>query len=165
MTFFMLMAVEIGNVLAAPTISGYARTSGGTRINGVTVTFSNSGGTATTDSTGYYRRTVSSGWSGSATPSLSGYTFSPTSLTYTNITTSQFSQNYTGRPPPNPTISGYVRTSGSTGINGVTVTFSNSGGTATTDSTGYYRRTVSSGWSGSATPSLSGYTFSPTSLI
>jgi len=79
-----------------PMISGYVRTSGGTGINSVTVSFSNSGGTATTDSSGYYSNTVSYGWSGSVTPNLSGYTFSPTSLSYTNVTTNQANQDYTG---------------------------------------------------------------------
>ena len=88
-------SVTIKNVV---TISGYVRTSGGTGITGVTVTFSNSGGTATTDSSGYYSRAVSYGWSGSATPSLSGYTFIPTSLSYTNVTTNQSNQNYTEIP-------------------------------------------------------------------
>ena len=35
------------------------------------------------------------GWSGTVTPSLSGYTFTPTSLSYSNVTGNQTAQNYT----------------------------------------------------------------------
>jgi len=90
--------ISISKTRATYAISGYVRTSGGAGINGVTVTFNNGGGTETTDGSGYYSGTVSYGWSGSATPSLSGYTFTPTSLTYINVTTSKSNQNYTGTP-------------------------------------------------------------------
>ena len=156
--------ISITKVRATYAISGYVRTSSGAGINGVTVTFNNGGGAATTDALGFYTCTVSYGWSGSATPSLSGYTFTPGFLLYINVTTNKSSQNYIGRPPADPMISGYVRTSGGSSMNGVTVAFSGGGGTATTSSSGYYSRTVSYGWSGSATPSLSGFTFSPASL-
>ena len=156
--------ISILKTRATYTISGYVRASGGAGINGVTVTFNNGGGSATTDSSGYYTATVSYGWSGSATPSLSGYTFTPTSLTYVNVTTNKSEQNYTGRLPADPKISGYVRTSEGIGMNGVTVAFSDGGGTATTSGSGYYSGTVSYGWSGSVTPRFSGYTFMPTSL-
>jgi len=88
--------ISVSKGRASYAISGYIRTSSGVGINGVTVTFNNGGGTATTDSSGYYSRTVSYGWSGSATPSLSGYTFTPTSLIYINVTTSLSNQNFTG---------------------------------------------------------------------
>ena len=86
---------------AAPTtvtISGSAKTGSGTAISGVTITFSNSGGTATTDSIGNYSKTIAYGYSGTATPAKSGYTFSPSFKTFTNATSNQTGQNFTGTP-------------------------------------------------------------------
>ncbi len=224
----------------APVISGTISTAAGAGISGVTITFSNNGGTATTNSSGSYSRTVPYGWNGSAAPSLSGYTFSPASRPYTNVTTDQADQNYIGtytqqtgslqvtilpaaavtagaqwrvdggtwrnsgytqtglsvgshtvsfstlsgwNTPGNqtvnitsnntttasgtyiqiapPVISGYVRLASGFGIGGVTITFSNGGGTATTSTGGSYIKTVPYGWSGTATPSIRGYSFNP----
>ena len=145
------------------TISGYIRDGSGNGINGVTVTFSNTGGTTTTNSTGYYSQSVSYGYSGTATPSLSGWTFTQPNLSYSNVTSNLTNQNYTGTQN-GVTISGYIRDGSGNGINGVTVTFSNTGGTTTTNSTGYYSQSVSYGYSGTATPSLSGWTFTQPNL-
>jgi len=61
------------------------------------------------------------------------------------------------------TISGYVKTGGSVGIEGALVTAS-TGQTDTTDSGGYYELTFpSSTWSGTITPTKSSWTFSPPS--
>jgi hypothetical protein len=61
----------------------------------------------------------------------------------------------------NCTISGYVRTSGGTGISGVTM--SGLPNSPSTDGSGYYGASVSYGWSGTVTPSKTGCTFSPAS--
>jgi hypothetical protein len=74
------------------TISGYVRTSGGAGISGVTINGLPSN--PVTDGNGYYSDTVSYGWSGTATPSKTGYTFSPTSRTYSNVTGNQSNQDY-----------------------------------------------------------------------
>ena len=60
------------------------------------------------------------------------------------------------------TISGYVRTSGGAGIEGVTINGLYS--PASTDATGYYSDDVPSSWSGTVTPTKAGYTFSPSSI-
>jgi len=86
-------------VTSNPTISGYVRTEGGSGISGVTLSFSNGGGSTTTNSSGYYSKQVPYGWSGTVTPSKSGYTFSPPSRSYSNVTSNQTNQNYTGSPP------------------------------------------------------------------
>ena len=52
--------------------------------------------TATADGSGNYSFTVSNNWSGTVTPSKSGYSFSPTSRSYSNVTSNQTGQNYTG---------------------------------------------------------------------
>ncbi|UCH94066.1 MAG: hypothetical protein JSV88_27885 [Candidatus Aminicenantes bacterium] len=75
------------------TISGAARQSDGTGIPGVTLTFSGQG-TAVTDDNGDYSKLVLFGWSGTVTPAKAGYTFSPTSRTYTSIKTDQPDQDY-----------------------------------------------------------------------
>ena len=81
--------------LSRPVISGYIKTTSGTPISGVSVAFSNSVESVTTDSNGYYNNDVSNGWSGMVTPSLSYYTFG-TPKSYSNITANQSNQNYTG---------------------------------------------------------------------
>ena len=142
-------------------ISGTVTTATGTGISGVLLTFSNGGGTATTDGSGNYSNVVSHGWSGTMTPSKTGYTFSPTSKSFTNVTMDQ-TQDFVGTPS-GVTISGSVETTLGGSIIGVLLTFSNGGGTATTDGSGNYSNVVSHGWSGTMTPSKTGYTFLPTS--
>lgn len=104
---------------------------------------------------------MSSGYTGAAAPSLSGYTFSPANRAYTGITGNQAGQNYTGTPVASTvTVSGTIRNSSGQGIPGVMVTFTN-GPTATSDANGLYSGSVVSGYTGFATPSLAGYSFTP----
>jgi M6 family metalloprotease-like protein len=119
-------------------------------------------GNTITDATGNYSAAVEEGWSGTVTPTKAGYVFSPSSRTYTNVTSNQTGENYAATVFK-PAISGSVKTSAGTGVGGVTITFSDGGGTATTNLNGNYSHEVSYGWSGTATPSKAGYTFSPTS--
>jgi|GEM_PF-5512599 len=154
---YYVRAVRSGGIL---TISGSVKTSSGTAISGVNMTPS-TGSAVTTNTSGVYTLTVSSGWSGTVTPSKPGYTF--TSKTYSNVTSNQTAQNYTGTPAPTSyTITGTV-TSGGIAMSGVTITPS-SGSAVTTNTSGVYTLTVSSGWSGTVTPSKPGYTFSPPSI-
>lgn len=129
-------------------------------IGGAALTFSNGGGSTTTNDSGYYTKTVVSGWSGTVTPSLAGYTFSPADRSYSAIASSHFNQDFSA-VPVTYTISGYVKDASNASISGVTVNFSNSAGSAITNSSGYYSKTVPYGWSGSATPEKPGYTFTP----
>ena len=157
MTSYKTVTVEFEPI--SRSISGYVRTSGGLGISGVMMT-GWPGAAPVTDSSGYYHGTVSDGWSGTIIPSKNGYTFSPTSTTYSNVTSDKSNENYIGSMPR--TISGYVRTSGGLGISGVMMT-GWPGAAPVTDSSGYYSGTVSDGWSGTIIPSKAGYTFSPTS--
>jgi len=116
-------------------------------------------GNPQTDASGNYSATVDYGWSGTVTPTLAGYTFSPPSKSYSDVTSDQ-TQDYTATAIT-PAISGAAETSDGKGVAGVEITFSNEGGTTTTDSEGNYSHTVSYSWSGTATPSLAGYTFDP----
>lgn len=76
------------------TISGTVKKSD-EGFSGVTLTFSNAGGETTTDTDGVYSHEVVSGWSGIVTPTKAGYTFSPTSRDYTDVTSNQQDHNYT----------------------------------------------------------------------
>jgi len=141
------------------TISGTV-TSGGSGLEDVTIIFSRGGGTATTGSNGSYSHSVSYGWSGMATPSLAGYIFEPTSIEYKNVSSDYVNQDYTAAIIT-PTISGSVKTSDGTGIEGILI--DGLPGGPTTDSSGNYSTTVDYGWSGTATPYKEKYTFSPIS--
>jgi hypothetical protein len=147
---------------APPVISGKitnSKTKAG--VAGVTIRFSNSGGTATTDTSGNYSITVPYGWTGTATPSnTSGGAFSPTLKSYSKLTSSKTGQSFSWIPPP--VISGTVTRSGTkTGAAGIAIVFSGVG-TNTTDASGNYSMTVPYNWTGTARPSVaSGGTFSP----
>ncbi len=78
------------------TISGYVKNAGSVGISGVTLTFSNSGGTATTDTSGYYSKAFTAAWTGVVTPSKSGSAFTPATRSYSGVTANQTNQNYTG---------------------------------------------------------------------
>ena len=113
--------------MVQPIISGYVRTSGGTGIEGVTM--NGLPGNPSTNSSGYYSATASYGWSGTVTPAKSGYTFSPTSRSYSNVTSNQSDQNYTGTPiQPFETVSRPGTPVGETNpIAGVSYTYTTSG--------------------------------------
>ena len=141
------------------TISGNIKTSAGQAVQGVSLTFSGIQGTVTTDANGFYSLDVTSGWSGTVTPTLSNYTFTPSNRSYTNVTAAQSGQDFTRLN--NPVISGEVKTGTGTAVEGVIVTFSNSGGTAMTDADGKYSIETTLGWSGTVTPTP----WSPMALI
>jgi len=146
-----------------PVISGSVLTEEGTGVAGVELTFSNSGGGVTTDASGNYTHTVVSGWSGTVTPALSGYSFSPASISYSNVISNQANQNYTARFSENPVIAGVIWTLSGNRLQGVRLRFSNGGGTTTSNYTGNYSREVVTGWSGKVIPSKEGYEFVPVS--
>ncbi len=112
-----------------------------------------------TDTDGYYQDCVSPGWSGTATPSKAGFTFTPASRSYNNVTSDQSNQDYTGAS--SLTVSGYVRTASGTGIEGVVM--AGLPGSPVTDANGFYGASVSMGWAGRVTPAKEGYMFKPRS--
>ncbi len=134
-----------------PVITGNAGIAGATLtyINGIP-------NTTTTDSSGDYSFEVSYNWSGTATPSLAGYTFSPASIDYENVLSDQTEQDYTA------TAITYT-ISGNTGVAGASLGYTDgTPKTATSDGvSGDYSFEVSYNWSGTVTPSLAGFTFSP----
>ena len=58
------------------------------------------------------------GWTGTVRPHRNGYTFTPASRTYSNISASAAEQNYTAKLLTY-TISGHVRDAGGAGAAGV----------------------------------------------
>ncbi len=139
-----------------PKISGYIRKTDGTSLIGATITASNGGGSDITDANGYYEITVPYDWSGTVSASLAGYGF--TDKSYSNVTTDQVNQDFTGYQPK---ISGYVRKSDGTALSEVSITSTNGGGNTTTNASGYYEIIVPYGWSGTISASLVGYGFNP----
>jgi hypothetical protein len=132
-------------------------------LAGVTLTLS-TGGSDITGSSGTYVFTVAHGWSGTVTPARPGYVFEPTRRTYYNADSDQLNQIYVGyQGSKRVTISGAARQADGTGIPGVTLTFLPGGETASTDDAGDYSKTVPFNWSGTATPSKTGYNFTPAS--
>ena len=61
----------------------------------------------------------------------------------------------------NPIFSGVILNELGMGMPQVALSFSNAGGSTQTDENGTFRITLTSGWSGTITPSLPGYSFSP----
>jgi hypothetical protein len=75
------------------TISGTI-TVGSTALSGVTLSyFDTTAKSVTTNASGAYTITVPANWSGTVTPTKAGYSFTPPSAAYTNVTTNP-TQNY-----------------------------------------------------------------------
>jgi hypothetical protein len=135
-------------VLNDPTISGKVTDSGGTGISGVTVT-SSTGSTTTTSADGSYTLSVTSGSSGTLTPSKSGYTFQ--SLPFSNVTSS-LTLNFIGTV----NITRIISLSGTLSFGSVSVgsvktailTIANVGNSGMTVSSISYSDGFSGNWSG-----------------
>ena len=95
-------AVDSSSLMANPN-SGATSTltiSGNVGVGNVTLSYiDGTAKTATSAADGSYSLMVSYNWSGTVMPTLAGYTFSPTSQSYTNVTSNQ-TQNYTAAMPP-----------------------------------------------------------------
>ena len=113
---------------------------------------------AAADENGNYSIKVPYNWSGTVTPSKDGYTFSPASRSYSNITSNQANQNYT-------ISTAEYAISRNAGIAGAVLayTYGTSQQTVTADGSGNYSISVIYNWSGKVTPSKPGYTFIPAS--
>jgi photosystem II stability/assembly factor-like uncharacterized protein len=116
-------------------------------------------GNPATDSSGAYSAYVYSGWTGTVTPILSGYSFTPASRPYTDVTTNFTAQNYTAST--GYTISGEVTLGGSP-LEGVVM--SGLPGNPQTDENGHYSGAVPSGWEGTVIPILPGFSFDPANI-
>lgn len=114
--------------------------------------------TVTADATGNYSITVPIGWSGTLTPSKTGYVFTPTSVSFNNLTTAQTIQNFIAAPL-NTTFSVI---SGNAGVAGAILNYiDGTAKIARADSMGFYTFNVSPNWSGTVTPVKGSYYFTP----
>jgi uncharacterized repeat protein (TIGR01451 family) len=138
-----------------PVISGRITTDDGAPLEGVRMDGLPS--VKWTDGNGEYSVYVGTGWSGTVRPFKAGFTFSPSSRTYTAITEGAPAQDYTGTAKTF-LLSGRVTLNG-TGLPGVAMT--GLPGDPVTDDIGNYSTFVPFHWSGTVTPSAPGYVFSP----
>lgn len=136
----------------------YFTISGNAGIAGASLGYVNGGAqSATADGSGNYSLSVPRHWTGTVTPSLAGYAFSPSSRSYSDVGTNQTAQNYSA------TLVVFT-ISGNAGIAYTSLSYPNgSGGTLTAyaDVDGNYAFTVPMGWSGTVTPTHFNCTFTP----
>ena len=128
--------------------------SGNAGVAGATLNYT--GGSTIADGSGNYSIDVPSGWSGTITPSKSGYIFSPENKTYSNLAADQTAQDYVA--------TAVYSISGNTGVAGVTLSYEVDSvtQTATSDSNGNYSFIIPANWSGIVTPSHVCFDFDPT---
>ncbi len=143
-------------IIAGKTLTSFNELIKGVRMDGLP-------GAPVTNDWADYQVNVPCGWSGTVAPYKYGWSFTP--HTYTNLLQRQVQQNYIGGAISH-SVTGYVRTSAGAGIAGVKLTGlypRYPGESSVTDANGYYHVTVYHGWTGAATPTLAGYSFSPAS--
>ncbi len=147
-----LVGYIISGKVTVAAISGLMRIAGfsGVVMNGLP-------GNPTTQADGSYSASVDLGWSGSVTPIKAGYSFDPSSTNYINVNSNQSGQNYSASLGTYM-ISGTVSVAGQ-GLEGVIIRGLPTD--PTTDTSGRYTASVRYGWTGTATPLKTGYSFSP----
>ena len=158
--YFLLMIFLMscnGGADPTPTYSISGKMSGDV-LSGVTITLT--GGTTTitttTDASGNFSFKGKANGTYTITPFLQGYTFSPTISTVTLSGASVTDTNFTATAT---SISGAV--SGDV-LSGIAITLSGTGLTTTTDASGNYSFSGIMNGNYTVSPSLTGYTFSPT---
>jgi formylglycine-generating enzyme required for sulfatase activity len=80
-------------------LSGVVTNSLGVGIVGVEISFSNNGGSATSDSMGAFVHRLSSGWAGVITPSKDNFSFTPSSIEVSSLSVDQLGIEFTGNQP------------------------------------------------------------------
>jgi hypothetical protein len=143
---------------------GRISSSNGTAIPNVRVTRSGSSTAVLTNNAGYYTFTNVPDGSYAVTPSLTGYTFTPTSKTITINGADSTNNNFIGSDTASPAtyrLYGRIYSSNGTAIPNVRVTRSGSTAAVFTNSAGYYAFTGVPNGTYTVTPTLSGYTFTP----
>ncbi len=101
----VVMAQYVSDDEEVITLSGDVKTSGGTGVEGVTISFGNDQGSTTTDALGHYNKPLPFGWFGTVTPSKEGFSFNPSSRTYIPIVASRENQNFTLIPTGTTSLS------------------------------------------------------------
>ncbi len=143
---------------------GTSAISGNAGIAGAVLSYTDgTAKTASADGSGNYSFSVSDNWSGTVIPLSVGYSFTPASRSYAHLVTNQINQNYTATPTTY-NISGTIKLGGSP-LSGVVLNGLPGTPTPTTDTLGQYSVNVGRSWSGTVTPVLTGYTFSPATQV
>ena len=159
------VTVEADNGSGFAPVSGVTVTPAITNSLGATSTIT--GGTCTdggtTNASGQYSCTLPYNYTGTVTPTMSGYTFSPGARSYAGVVSSQSGQDYVAVGVISTVDLSGVITQGGSPVSGVVVTSAGGDGAVctATDVSGRYTCTVPSGWSGSVVPVLSGSGFTP----
>jgi C1A family cysteine protease len=139
-------------------ISGTVRTAAGNGLSGVTM--SGLPTNPVTLSSGAYSGTVYAGWSGTVTPTLASYTFSPSSRSYTNVMANNLNQDFTaGTGGCVYTVSSTSQSFGSAGGTG-NISVTSSGGCAWSAVSKDGWIVITSGSSGSGTGTVQFTVFS-----
>jgi len=169
-TMLLCLVTLIANALVAcgggggggggTTTYSISGTVGGAIVNGVTVTLSGAAArSTTTDLGGNYSFTGLANGSYTVSPSLTGYTFNPTSTPVTVNGANVVGISFTATAVPTYKISGTI-----SGASGVTVSLSGAATrSTTTDASGNYSFPGLANGSYTVSPSLTGYVFNPTS--
>jgi hypothetical protein len=153
-TIFGLLLLSLGGVVQAAedaarktvTISGHVGLPG--------VTLQGLPGPPITDNNGAYRVGVPSGWTGTVTPVKVGFTFTPSTRQYNQVTEDLSEQNYRASVLT-------FEITGTVGWPGVVMR--GLPGNVLTDANGRYAAMVQYGWAGTVTPTREGCTFEPAS--
>jgi photosystem II stability/assembly factor-like uncharacterized protein len=125
--------------------------------------------TVTTDASGNYSiNGLFAGGSYSVRPSKTGYSFNPTSVGFSNLSTDKIVQTFVGTTHPY-TINGQIKDGSGNPLSGINVTLSRAGGTETlttvTSASGSYSfRNVAGEATYTVTPVKAGLTFNPQSF-
>ncbi|MDH4275722.1 MAG: carboxypeptidase regulatory-like domain-containing protein, partial [Gammaproteobacteria bacterium] len=147
-------------------ISGRITTNTGGALRGATVSVSGAGtGSVVTDANGEYTISTLGNGTYTVTPSMTGYTFTPATRTATINNADVADINYAGTPPAPATyaLSGRIIKSNGNALSGVTIALTGAATrSATSDSNGDYSIPGLSPGDYVVTPSLTGYTFTPT---
>jgi peptidoglycan/xylan/chitin deacetylase (PgdA/CDA1 family) len=128
--------------------------SGSAGVDGVTM--NGLPGDPCTSGGGLFSVVVPYGWSGTITPVKTGYTFNPTSISYSEVTSNLANRNFVATVV-NPCV-----ISGNAGVDDVNM--SGLPGPTVTSGGGLWSAVVPYGWSGTITPTKPGYIFSPASI-
>ncbi len=110
---------------------------------------------------GSYSVYVHNNWTGSIYATAPGYTFTPASYDFSNLTTDATGKDFATQAATF-TVSGVITSPTGAPLAGVVVSFTGEG-TTTSDANGNFSKTVPNGWSGLVMCSKSGYLFNPAS--
>jgi hypothetical protein len=147
-------------LIDAFTISGFITTPLGDPISGVKLTFTNNGGTAITNSDGYYSHKVLKNWTGEVFCEGRGLMYNPLRMFHKNISDNLYDQNFFGY---RFTISGFCLDDNNNPVADVLIQAMPENIVFKTDANGYFEHDFDYEWKGSLIPMKSGVDFDPIS--